>query len=583
MRFSDVAATYERLEIATKRLEMTAILAELLRATTADVIDVVVYLTQGRIAPDFQGIELGLAEKLAIKALAQTAGTPAEEVDAVWKAKGDLGAVAEEIIAHRHQGALFGEPLTVAGVHAALLEIARAAGEGSQETKRRRLQELLADATPSEAKYIVRTVVGKMRLGVADMTVVDALAQAFATKEQRDAIERAYNVSSDMGLVARTIAADGMAGVQRIHLRVGVPLRAMLCERLPSIPEILEKLGQCAIEYKYDGLRVQAHVGPDAIQLFSRHLEDITEQFPEIIRGLQDARVPAGTVLEGEAVPVDANTGTFLPFQQVSRRRGRKHGLAQAAEEFPVTLFAFDCLAARGEDLTERTWRERRAMLEMVVQESDTVRLGTYVVTDRPEEAEAFFERALEGGCEGLIAKALDSPYDAGARGFQWIKFKRDYKSEMTDTVDLVIVGAFAGRGKRAGTYGALLCAVYDKASDTFQTTSKLGTGFDDETLFALPGKMAAHVAVKKPARVDSALEADVWFEPAVVLEVLGAELTVSPIHTAAKGAVREGAGLAVRFPRFTGKWREDKGAEDATTVEELLAMYRLQQKKVSG
>ena len=583
MRFSEVAEAYARLEATTKRLEMTEILAGLLRRTPPDVIATVVYLTQGRIAPDFEPIELGLAEKLALKALAQTAGWPVGRATAVWKEKGDLGLVAQEILAARRQNALESEPLTAAKVHENLLDIARASGSGSQDLKIQKLQELLAAATPLEARYLLRTVVGKMRLGVADMTVVDALAQAYATKEERDEIERAYNVSSDMGLVARTIAERGMEGIRRIRLRVGVPLRAMLCERLESIPAILEKLGNCAIEYKYDGLRVQAHVTAQGVRLFSRHLEDITAQFPEIVAGLPEAGAAAGTIVEGEAVPVDPNTGTFLPFQQVSRRRGRKHGLEAAVEEFPVTLFAFDCLAFGGEDLTERPWTERRKVLEGALREVETVKLGSYLLTAKAEEAEAFFERALEGGCEGLVAKALDSKYEAGARGFQWIKYKRDYQGAMTDTVDLVVVGAFAGRGKRAGTYGALLCAVYDKATDTFQTTSKLGTGFDDATLFALPGRLGNHLVPHRHARVDSTMEADVWFAPAVVLEVLGAEITLSPVHTAAKGSVRAGAGLAIRFPRFTGKWREDKGPEDATSTGELLGMYHQQLKKVGS
>jgi len=226
---------------------------------------------------------------------------------------------------------------------------------------------------------------------------------------------------------------------------------------------------------------------------------------------------------------------------------------------------------------------QRRKALEKVVRPNDAIRLGEVLVADGAKAAQGFFDAALESGCEGLVAKALESKYEAGARGFQWIKYKRDYKSEMTDTVDLVVVGAFAGRGKRAGTYGALLCAAYDRRTDTFYTACKLGTGFDDATLFALPQRFEPHKVKAKPARVESAMKADVWFEPAVVLEVLGAELTLSPVHTAAMGKVRKGAGLAVRFPRFTGKWREDRKAEDATSVGELLKMYNQQLRKVEG
>jgi DNA ligase-1 len=244
-----------------------------------------------------------------------------------------------------------------------------------------------------------------------------------------------------------------------------------------------------------------------------------------------------------------------------------------------VTLFAFDCLLLGDEDLTSRPYTQRRQNLQAVLKPNESIRLATMRVTDEVKQAEAFFDEALQAGCEGLMAKALDSTYDAGARGYQWIKFKKEYSAALSDTIDLAIVGAFAGRGKRAGTYGALLMAAYDEEADVFRTTCKLGTGFADEILFALPDKLKGAKRDRKPARVDSKVEPDIWFEPQTVLEVRGAELTVSPVHTAAWSAVREGAGLAVRFPRFTGRWRDDKGPEDATTTKELLEMYRLQLK----
>ncbi|TLZ57335.1 MAG: ATP-dependent DNA ligase, partial [Methanobacteriota archaeon] len=308
---------------------------------------------------------------------------------------------------------------------------------------------------------------------------------------------------------------------------------------------------------------------------------DITEQFPDLVAGLKDSFRGNTGIAEGEAVPVDSNTGEFLPFQTVSRRRGRKYDVEVMMKEFPVTLFLFDCLLEGEEDLTGTRYVDRRARLHERIRPSERVQLATYKETDDVREAEAFFDTALQIGGEGLVAKALDSTYEAGARGYQWIKFKKDYSAAMSDTVDLVIVGAFAGRGKRAGAYGALLMAAYDKDADVFRTVCKLGSGFDDATLGSLPKRLAAHRVPHKPARVDSKLEADAWFEPAVVLEVLGAEITLSPVHTAGQDLVRPGAGFAIRFPRFTGKWREDKGPEDATTVQEIREMYD-RQKKVS-
>jgi DNA ligase-1 len=579
MEFARVVEVYDRIEATTKRLEMTSLLVDLLRSTPGEDLDKVVYLTQGRIHPDYLGIELGLAEKMVIRVLAHATGLDEDRVEKLWKEKGDLGLVAEQAIGARRQKPLESTPLTVAKVHANLDAIARESGEGSQDRKIRLLSDLLSNASPREAKYIVRMVVGKMRLGVADMTIVDALAATFATKADRDRVERAYNVSSDLGEVARVLASKGIDGLDSIRLKLFRPIRAMLAERLETLEEILRRLGKCALEYKYDGLRVQAHISPKRIELFSRHLENITIQFPDIVEGLRSAIKGREAIVEGEAVPVDPNTGEFLPFQEVSRRRGRKTDLERMAKEFPVTLFTFDCLLTGDEDLTSRPYRERRKALEAILQPNEGIRWATVRITDSVKEAEAFFDEALQAGCEGLIAKALESTYDAGARGFQWIKFKKEYSAALNDTIDLVIVGAFAGRGKRAGRYGALLMAAYDKGADVFRTVCKLGTGFDDATLRSLPDRLARYRVPRRSTRVDSKLEPDVWFEPAVVLEILGAEITLSPIHTAGQDLIRKGAGFAIRFPRFTGKWRDDKGPEDATTVGEIVEMFKRQQK----
>ena len=580
MQFSRVVEVYDKIEATTKRLEMTDLLVGLLRGTPKEELDKVVYLTQGRIHPDYEGIELGLAEKMVIRVLAHATGLEDTRVARMWKEKGDLGLVAEEAIGARRQKPLETTPLTIAKVYENLDAIARETGEGSQDRKIRLLSDLLGNATPREAKYIVRMVVGQMRLGVADMTIIDALAATFATKQDRDRVERAYNVSSDLGEVARVLASAGLEGLETIHLKLFRPIRAMLAERLETLDEILKRLGRCALEYKYDGLRVQAHVSPKRIELFSRHLENITGQFPEIVQALRNAIMDREAIIEGEAVPVDPNTGEFLPFQEVSRRRGRKTDVERMAKEFPVTLFAFDCLLMYSDDLTPRTYEERRKVLRSITRPNEGIRLSTVHITTDAKEAEAFFDEALQAGCEGLMAKALNSTYEAGARGFQWIKFKKEYSAAMSDTIDLAVVGAFAGRGKRAGSYGALLMAAYDDQADVFRTTCKLGTGFADETLLALPERLKGAKRDRKPARVDSKLQPDVWFEPEMVLEVRGAEITVSPVHTCAWDAVRPGAGLAVRFPRFTGRWRDDKAPEDATTAKELLGMYRRQLKQ---
>src|SRR2546428_7223990 len=316
MQFARVVDAYEKIEATTKRLEMTELLVGLLRDTPKEDLDKVVYLTQGRIHPDYEGIELGLAEKMVMRVLAHATGLEDARVMRLWKEKGDLGLVAQEAIGARRQKPLESSPLTVSTVYQHLDAIAREAGEGSQERKIRLLSELLGNATPREAKYVVRMVVGQMRLGVADMTIVDALAATFATKADRDAVERAYNVSSDLGEVARVLAAEGLPGLTKVRLQLFRPIRSMLCERLETLEEILQRLGTCALEYKYDGLRVQAHIGRSETRLFSRHLENITVQFPDLVAGLQEAYTGSEGIVEGEAVPVDPYTGGVPAFHE---------------------------------------------------------------------------------------------------------------------------------------------------------------------------------------------------------------------------------------------------------------------------
>jgi DNA ligase-1 len=586
LRYSLIAESYEKIEATAKRLEMTDHLVELLKKTPKDVIDKVVYLTQGKLYPDFVGIEMGVAEKLAIRAVARATGHSEKEIEEDLKETGDLGTTAQRFLERKAQVTLFQEPLTVEKVYENLDKMAKATGPGSMEHKISFLAGLLTSATPKEAKYVIRTVTGSLRLGIADMTVLDALAIAFGGgKEARKALERAYNISSDLGKVAKIVAEKGIKGVEKFEVSLGEPIRPMLAERLGSPSEILEKLGgKCIAEYKYDGERIQAHKKEGHVTLFSRRLEDITDQYPdgsELIRRYVKAKE---AIIEAECVAVDPDTGEMKPFQELMHRR-RKYGIKKAMEEYPVSLFIFDVLYVDGKDLTLEPYPVRHKYLEKIIEQADRIRVAQYIITDNPEELERFFEKAVENGCEGLICKSIneDAVYQAGARGWLWIKYKRDYKSEMTDTVDLVVVGAFHGRGKRAGTYGALLLAAYDPDEDTFKTVTKCGTGFTDEDLKKLPKMMEKHRIPHRHPRVVSTLEADVWFEPVVVIETIGAEITLSPIHTCAMDVIRKGSGLAIRFPRFTGNYRLDKSAEDATTVKEIVEMYRGQLKRVAG
>ena len=579
MLYSDLAETFDRLESTGSRLEMTSILAEFFRRADKGELRSIVYLSQGKLHPDFVPGVLGMADRLVMKAIAKASGNPDDKVEKLTIETGDMGQVAETMISRKKQMALFSEELTVARVVRGLTTIENADGKDSQDTKQKTLAGLLHDSGPLEARYLCRTVTGRMRVGAADMTILDALAEAFATKEDRPAIERAFNVTCDIGLVAETIANGGMDAVRAIGVKVGSPVKVMLAERLPSISEVVEKMGgRCAMEYKYDGIRVQAHIGRDSVKLYSRRLEDLTSNFPDIAEALRARCGHDEAIIEGECVAIDPETGFMLPFQNVTHRR-KKHGMDEAVRDVPVRIFMFDMLYADGEDWTPRPYLERRAALEEGFEIGDNVQMTTMRMVGSPEEGEEFFANAIGARCEGIMAKSVapDSVYRAGSRGFLWIKYKKDYQQALTDSFDLVVVGAFYGMGKRAGRYGALLMAAYDGETGRFETVCKLGTGFDDAFLDAMPALLGGSLSESKPSSVDAEMVPDVWFEPNVVLEVVAAEITLSPIHTAAKDVLKEGAGLGIRFPRFTGRVRDDKTPEQCTSVSEIIEMFEMQ------
>jgi DNA ligase-1 len=585
MDYAVIAESYEKIEATTKRLEMTDLLVDLLKKTPKDAIARVVYLTQGKLYPDFMGVEMGIAEKLAIKAIARASGQGESTIQSELQQSGDIGETAEKLLAKRKQSTFFTMKLTVEHVYETLDKMAKTSGSGAVDTKMALLCSLLTDASPKEAKWVIRTVTSNLRLGIADMTVLDALAIAYGGgKDARELVERAYSISSDLGRVAIEVVEKGLDGIKNFQVMVFEPIRPMLAERLASPEEILEKLGgKCVAEYKYDGERIQAHKKDGKVTLFSRRLENISSQYPDAVELIKEKIAAKEVILEAECVAMDLETGDMRPFQELMHRR-RKYGVEAAIEQYPISLFPFDLLYVDGKDLTLEPLPNRRKELEKIIKKTDRVTPAIQKLVRNPKALEDFFEEAIAEGCEGLMCKSVakDSVYQAGSRGWLWIKYKRDYKSEMTDTVDLVVVGAFHGRGKRAGAYGALLLATYNDEADTFETVTKCGTGFTDKDLATLHETLQKHVVPRKNSRVQSTLEADVWFEPTLVLEILGAEVTLSPIHMCAMNSIRKGAGLAIRFPRFTGKYRTDKSPEDATSSKEIVEMYRAQLKKIS-
>jgi DNA ligase-1 len=542
----------------------------------------VTYLNQGKLYPDYLGVEIGLGDKLVVRAIADATGVTVALVENLYREKGDLGTAAEEAAGRRLQSTLSQELLTVSDVYSAMDSLAHLKGTGSQGSKLKSLVSLINRATPKEARYLIRTTLGQLRLGVADFTILDALAQAYTgDRANRPALERAYNISSDLGAVAEAVAEGGLNVLAGFAVTVGKPIRPMLAERLPSAGVIEEKLGgRCAVEFKYDGERMQIHKKGDQVTLFSRRLEVITSHYPDTVKLAVEHVKAKDAILECEGVAFDVDSGELLPFQQLMHRR-RKHGVEEMMEKFPVALFFFDVMYADGISYLDKPYEERRKELEKIVEKTDRTCVAPSIVTDSPSKIDSFMKDAIQQGCEGLVAKDLRSPYRAGARAFAWIKLKREYRSELSDTLDLVVVGAFHGRGRRTGTYGAYLLAAYDKEDDTFKTVCKIGTGFTDASLEEIPKRLAALVIPHVHPRVISKLEADVWFVPQLVFEVIASEITLSPIHVAAWGKVTPAAGLALRFPKFTGRIRDDKGPEDTTTTAELLEMYNSQLKRI--
>jgi DNA ligase-1 len=592
--FSDLVDTFEKMEQTTSRLLLTDHLVSLLKKTPPSDIDKIVYLIQGRLYPDYEGIELGLAEKMVLRALTQSiTGLDLGSLSEAYRETGDLGDAAGKILRakkNKNQIALFpSEKMTVERVYLTLDKIARTTGPGSQELKIRLVSSLLNDSTAREARFVLKLIMGKLRLGIADYTVMDALALAFTnSKSNRSILENAYNVTSDLGNIAKILAAKGIESVKLLQITLYKPIRPMLAERVGTAEEALDRMtGIAAAEYKLDGERIQVHKGSERIELFSRRLEKITNHFPDIVEAIgKYLNSIEEIILEGEVVAVDVQTLEFLPFQELMHRR-RKHGIQEAMEEYPVILNVFDILYINGNPKTSLTYSKRRELIEKIVLQQPShnkdyvtdnkIKLVPQTIVNSPQHISEFMTCAMQNGCEGLMIKQLNSIYRAGAREYAWIKLKKEYQSELADTLDLVIVGALYGRGRRVGKYGALLLAAYDSVSDIFRSTCKVGTGFTDKNLEDFYLTLEKHKIKHKHARVDTRMEMDIWFEPKIVIEVIASEVTLSPSHTAAMGSIRQNYGLALRFPKFTGKVRDDKSAEDATDVGELISMYKQQ------
>ena len=571
------------MESTTKRLELTDILVELFKETQSDLISKIVYLIQGKLRPEFEGIELGVAEKLAIRAISKSSGIPIKKIEEAYRKGGDLGHAASTILEQKTQTTFVVEDITVERVYETLYKIAKLEGAGSQDMKIKYISSLLNDANPQEAIFILKILLGTLRLGIAENTVMDALAIAYTkTKENRKALEKAYNVSSDLGKVAETVSKQALDGVKQFQVTVFNPVRPMLADRVKSEAEAIEKMGEkFAAEYKLDGERVQIHLKDDKVILFSRSLENITSYYPDIVEKIPKSIKAKEAILEAEAVAVNEESGDFLPFQELMHRR-RKYKIEKAVSQYPITVNFFDVLYCDENSYLDSDYKKRRELLEKIIVEDDFSKRVPMIVVTSENEIEEFLENSINAGCEGLMLKMLNAPYQAGTRGSYWLKLKREYRNELGDSLDLVVIGAFFGKGRRTGRYGTLLLSTYNNEKDTFPSICKVGTGFTDENLDQLYQILSPKVTLKKNPRIESQMEPDVWFEPELVVEIVASEITLSPIHKTALNEIRKNSGLALRFPKFTGKMRMEKTAESASTDQEVISLYKGQKKVVS-
>jgi len=584
MRFKALAILFSELESTTKRLEMTDKLSSFFenikKSNDFKDLDKIIYLLQGQLVSNIKKIpKIGIAEKTIIEALIRHS-TNKKKVKEILRKTGDIGATAEFILTKkRGQRYLFdydadlGETsssLEISELYNELRKIAHSEGAHSHRTKLRILWDLMGKTSPLEIKYLMRIITSTLRVGVSTITIIDGLALGFTgVKKNRESIEKAYNLYPDLGDITIILAEKGISAVERIDIKYGVPVRMMLASRVPY-GEIIEKIGSpLTVEYKLDGERLQIHKEREKVKLFSRRLLDISKQFPDVCRVINDNISATNVIMEGEVVAMDHFYEKMLPFQVLSKRR-RKYDVDDIMKEVPVCLFLFDILKCENESFLSKSLLIRRKKLEEIVTEKDELRLVKSKTIKHTEELLDFFNEARKEGNEGIMAKSIkdNSVYQAGNRGFLWVKLKGLEGGKLLDSVDVVLVGAFYGKGRRTGVYGTYIGAVYDPVNGKFIAFTRFFSGLTDELSEWLTKDMKKYILRKKPRNVICEDIPDVWFEPEVVVEIIGDEITISEKFLA--------LGYSMRFPVFE-KFRHEKGPEDITTVEEIDELYRSQ------
>jgi len=587
MKFSKLAGFIEKIEDNTSRLVITRLLSELFSELDISDIKETVYLLQGRLTPLYEAVEFGMAEKMIIKGVILALNLEKKLFNDRYKKIGDLGKTVED---YKKEIKSFEEKdLTIGQVYEQLYKLAIASGEGSQETKINILANLIRQLDHLSCRYLVRIPLGAMRLGFSDMTVLDALSWFIkGDKSLRSVIEKAYHVRPDLGLVGQIIKQKGIMGLKGIKPNIFTPILMMKAERLSSGKEIIKKIGRCAIESKYDGFRLQIHYRKkdNLVKLYSRNLEEVSLMYPDVSEGVKNEAKVEEIIFEGEAIGFDPRSGAFLPFQETAQRK-RKYGIEEKAKEIPLKLFAFDLLYLNGINYLDSPYTKRREKLSKAIQLTDDMSKNTILIAqeniaDEEEKIEFYFDNAIANGLEGIIAKKLDGIYQPGARGWNWIKFKRSYSSKIQDTIDCLVMGYDLGRGKRADFgIGALLVGIYDKKEERFVTIAKIGTGLTDKEWQDIKKRGDRYKTDKKPPiyEVDKQMAVDIWIKPSIVIEIKADEITRSPVHTA--GRKMGSTGFALRFPRLE-KFRDDKRPEEVTTLKEVEEMFNGQGQNTS-
>jgi len=574
---------------------MTDILTELISELEVEDTDKAIYLASGYIEAPFEEIKFNIAEKMMLKTIEQTFSTSQKkdiknEIGGIYERTGDLGDVVFEL---KKSNPDYKDP-TISEVYSKLFEIALIEGTGSQELKINKISALIKNVDPLSAKHITRIILGTMRLGFTELTIIVALANFLNNKNLAKKIEGKYNIHPDIGLIAKRIKEKGISGIDSINMEIGVPVLSQKAQRVSGMEEIMERINNVWAEFKFDGTRVQLHLAKEGhyqkrkqidkesqsglfgdlkdgfmVKTFTRNLEETTHQYPDIVEAAKKQIKADSVILDGEGIGYNKSTGEFLPFQETMQRK-RKYNIAETAKNIPFKYFVFDILYLNGESVIEKPLTERRKLLAKIIQPGTVIEVDDHLETDEFEKLEEYFDIAKAKGLEGIVVKTPGDPYQAGARSYSWIKYKKADQKLLSDTVDCVILGYYHGKGVRSKFgVGGFLVGVYDREKDLYKTVSKIGTGLTEEDLAYLK-KNCDKIKVKdKPKNVEmnKIFKPDVFVSPKIVVEIGADEISVSPTHT---------AGFALRFPRLI-KFRQDKKPEDTTTVNEIGKMHKNQ------